>query len=29
VQVFTIGRDGSGLRQVTRTGNNQTPDWSN
>ena len=29
VQVFTIGRDGNGLRQVTRTGNNQTPDWSN
>ena len=29
VQIFTIGRDGNGLRQVTRTGNNQTPDWSN
>ena len=29
VQIFTIGRDGKGLRQVTRTGNNQTPDWSN
>jgi len=29
VQVFTIGRDGNGLRQVTRTGNNQYPDWSN
>jgi TolB protein len=28
-QVYTIGRDGNGLRQVTRTGNNQTPDWSN
>ncbi len=28
-QIFTIGRDGNGLRQVTRTGNNQTPDWSN
>ena len=28
VQVFTIGRDGRGLRQVTRTGNNFTPDWS-
>ena len=28
-QVFTIGRDGNGLRQVTRSGNNQTPDWSN
>jgi TolB protein len=29
IQVFTIGRDGNGLRQITRTGNNQTPDWSN
>ena len=29
VQVYTIGRDGNGLRQVTRVGNNQTPDWSN
>ena len=29
VQIFTIGRDGRGLRQITRTGNNQTPDWSN
>jgi len=29
VQVFTIGRDGNGLRQITRSGNNQTPDWSN
>jgi TolB protein len=29
VQIFTIGRDGNGLRQVTRAGNNQTPDWSN
>lgn len=29
VQIFTIGRDGNGLRQVTRSGNNQTPDWSN
>jgi TolB protein len=28
-QVYTIGRDGNGLRQVTRSGNNQTPDWSN
>ena len=27
-QVFTIGRDGKGLRQVTKTGNNYTPDWS-
>ena len=29
VQLVTIGRDGNGLRQITRTGNNQTPDWSN
>ncbi len=29
IQIFTIGRDGNGLRQITRTGNNQTPDWSN
>ena len=28
VQIFTIGRDGKGLRQVTRIGNNFTPDWS-
>jgi len=28
-QVFTIGRDGRGLKQITRTGNNQTPAWSN
>jgi len=28
-QVFTIDRDGRGLRQITRTGNNQTPAWSN
>jgi len=27
-QVFTIGRDGRGLKQVTRSGNNQTPAWS-
>lgn len=27
-QVFTIARDGKGLRQVTRDGNNQTPNWS-
>ena len=29
VQIFTIGRDGRGLRQVTRDGNNYTPAWSN
>jgi TolB protein len=28
VQVFTIGRDGKDLRQITRVGNNYTPDWS-
>ena len=27
-QVFTIGRDGRGLKQVTREGNNPTPAWS-
>ena len=26
--VYTIGRDGRGLRQVTRDGNNYTPSWS-
>jgi TolB protein len=29
VQVFTIGRDGRGLKQVTRDGSNFTPSWSN
>jgi TolB protein len=29
VHVFTIARDGNGIRQITRAGNNQTPDWSN
>jgi TolB protein len=29
IQLFTVGRDGNGLRQITRIGNNQTPDWSN
>jgi len=28
-QLFTIGRDGRNLRQITRTGNNQMPAWSN
>jgi TolB protein len=28
VQVFTVARDGKGVRQVTRVGNNFTPDWS-
>jgi TolB protein len=27
-QVYTIGRDGRGLRQITRDGNNYTPSWS-
>jgi TolB protein len=27
-QVYTIGRDGKGLKQITRSGNNQTPAWS-
>jgi len=29
VQIFTIGRDGRGLKQITRDGNNFTPAWSN
>jgi TolB protein len=28
-QLFTIGRDGKGLKQLTRDGDNQTPAWSN
>ena len=28
-EVFTIGRDGRGVKQVTRDGNNYTPSWSN
>ncbi len=28
VQVFTIGRDGKDLTQITKIGNNYTPDWS-
>jgi TolB protein len=27
--IFTIGRDGRGLRQITRAGNNTYPNWSN
>jgi len=27
-QIFTIARDGKNLRQLTRTGNNQQPNWS-
>jgi TolB protein len=29
VQIYTIGRDGRGVKQVTREGNNYTPSWSN
>jgi TolB protein len=28
-QIFTIARDGKDLRQLTRTGNNKQPHWSN
>jgi TolB protein len=28
-QIYTIGRDGNGLRQITRDGDNTMPDWSN
>jgi TolB protein len=28
-QIFTISRTGSDLRQITRTGNNKQPHWSN
>lgn len=27
-QIFTVDRDGRNVRQVTREGNNQTPNWS-
>ena len=27
-QIFTISRDGKNVRQITRTGNNEMPDWS-
>ena len=26
--IFTMGRDGRNVRQVTRAGNNYQPDWS-
>src|SRR5262245_42263035 len=29
VEVFTMGRDGKNVKQVTRDGNNYTPAWSN
>ena len=28
VQIFTVGRDGKNVRQITRSGNNLKPDWS-
>jgi TolB protein len=28
MQIFVMGRDGNNVRQLTRTGNNQTPSWS-
>ena len=28
-QIFTIGRDGRGVKRITREGNNFTPSWSN
>lgn len=27
-EIFTVGRDGKGLRQITRDGNNYEPNWS-
>ena len=27
-QIYTIGRDGNGIRRVTSTGNNEMPSWS-
>jgi len=27
-QIFTIARDGTDLHQITKTGNNEQPDWS-
>jgi TolB protein len=29
VQIFTVGRDGRGVKQITREGSNYTPAWSN
>jgi TolB protein len=29
VQIFTMARDGKGLKQITRVGNNTFPNWSN
>jgi Tol biopolymer transport system component len=27
-QVFTMARDGRNVKQITKTGNNEKPDWS-
>ena len=27
-QIFVVARDGNGLHQVTKEGNNYTPNWS-
>ena len=27
-QIFTMGRDGKNVRQITRSGSNYQPDWS-
>jgi Tol biopolymer transport system component len=27
-QIFTITRDGRDVKQITRSGSNQQPDWS-
>ena len=27
-QIYTIARTGKDLRQITKTGNNEMPDWS-
>lgn len=29
VQIFTMSRDGKNVRQITRAGNNEQPNWSN
>jgi TolB protein len=28
-QIFTVARDGNGLRQITKVGDNRFPNWSN
>jgi TolB protein len=27
-EIYTIGRDGKGLREITKLGNNYEPNWS-